>query len=89
MENEKVLLLSKDDCPNCKNLKLFLKMALNDKYAPEIQEVHQVQHAQHFAALVKAHQITSTPALIYKGEVVRYFQPQAVVNFFVKYFGKR
>lgn len=86
---EKVIILTKNDCPNCKNLKLFLKMALGDKYAPDIEEVHQVDHPSRFQALVAQHQITSTPALIYRQDVVRYFQPQEVVNFLHKHLGKR
>jgi glutaredoxin len=84
-----VLILTKNDCPNCKNLKMFLKMALGDKYAPDIQEVHQTEHAEEFLQLVKQHQITSTPAMIYGNDVVRYFQPQDVVSFLHKHLGKR
>jgi glutaredoxin-like protein NrdH len=86
---DKVLLLTKNDCPNCKNLKLFLKMALGDKYAPDILEVHQLDQASQFKELISKYQITSTPALIYNNDVVRYFQPQDVVSFFHKHLGKR
>jgi glutaredoxin len=86
---EKVLILTKNDCPNCKNLKMFLKMALGDKYAPDIQEVHQTDQAEQFLQLVTQYQITSTPAMIYSNEVVRYFQPQEVVSFLHKHLGKR
>jgi glutaredoxin len=83
------IILTKDQCVNCQNLKLFLKMALKDRYQDNLQEVHQTLHADAFQALVKKHQIQSTPAIIMHDEVIRSFEPQAVVNFLVKHFGKK
>jgi glutaredoxin-like protein NrdH len=83
------IILTKDQCPNCQNLKMFLKMALRDQYKDHLREVHQTLHAEEFAALVKQHNIMATPALIYGSELVRGFEPQPVVNFLVKHFGKK
>jgi glutaredoxin len=83
------IILTKDQCPNCQNLKMFLKMALRDQYQGNLREVHQTLQADEFKQLVDQHQIMSTPALIYQNEVVRGFEPQAVVNFLSKHFGKK
>lgn len=83
------IILTKDQCPNCQNLKMFLKMALRDQYKDHLREVHQTNQAEEFAALVKKHNIMSTPAIIYQEEVIRGFEPQPIVNFLTKYFGKK
>ena len=83
------IILTKDNCPNCQNLKMFLKMALRDQYKEHLREVHQTHQAEEFNQLVNAHQVMSTPAIIFQGEVVRGFEPQPVVNFLVKHFGKK
>jgi hypothetical protein len=51
--------------------------------------VHQTNQAEEFASLVKTHTIMSTPAIILGDEVIRGFEPQPVVNFLVKHFGKK
>ena len=86
---EKAIILTKDHCPNCQNLKMFLKMAMKDKYKDNLREVHQTLHADEFNQLIKQHNIMSTPAMIYQQEVIRGFEPQPVVNFLVKFFGKK
>lgn len=83
------IILTKDNCPNCQNLKMFLKMALRDQYKENLREVHQVHQAEEFTKLVAAHQIMATPAIIYQNEVIRGFEPQPVVNFLAKHFGKK
>lgn len=83
------IFLTKDNCPNCQNLKMFLKMALRDQYKDNLREVHQTSHPEEFNALITQHNILSTPALIYEQEVIRGFEPQPVVNFLVKHFGKK
>lgn len=64
-------------------------MALRDKYKDNLREVHQINQSQEFASLVKIHTIMSTPAIILGNEVIRGFEPQPVVNFLVKHFGKK
>jgi glutaredoxin-like protein NrdH len=86
---QQAIILTKDQCINCQNLKMFLKMALQDRYQDNLREVHQTLHAEEFQALVKKHQIQSTPAIIMQDEVIRHFEPQPVVNFLVKHFGKK
>jgi glutaredoxin len=83
------IILTKDQCPNCQNLKMFLKMALRDQYKDNLREVHQTHQAEEFASLVKTHTIMATPAIILGNEVIRGFEPQPVVNFLVKHFGKK
>jgi glutaredoxin-like protein NrdH len=83
------IILTKDQCPNCQNLKMFLKMALKDQYQGHLREVHQTHQADEFNHLVTQFQIMSTPALIYQEDVVRGFEPQAIVNFLSKHFGKK
>jgi glutaredoxin-like protein NrdH len=83
------IILTKDDCPNCQNLKMFLKMALRNQYQAHLREVHQTANPEEFTALVQQHHIMSTPALIYQDDVVRGFEPQPTVNFLVKHFGKK
>ena len=36
----KVKMLTKNDCPQCAALKMFLKFGLNDKYADDIEVVN-------------------------------------------------
>ncbi|MEN9819725.1 MAG: putative glutaredoxin-like protein NrdH [Bacillota bacterium] len=86
---DKAIILTKDNCPNCQNLKMFLKMAMRDQYKDNLREVHQTQHAEEFAQLTKQHNIMSTPAMIYQQDVIRGFEPQPIVNFLVKHFGKK
>jgi glutaredoxin-like protein NrdH len=85
----KAYLLTKDNCPQCTQLKMFLKMALKDAYLEQLQEVHQIKDTDLFNTLVTKHTILSTPALIYQEDVVRGFAPQPVVNFLTKHFGKK
>lgn len=85
----KAFILTKDNCPQCMQLKMFLKMALKDAYLDQLEEVHQVNQQALFNALVAKHAIQSTPAMIYQDDVMRGFAPQAVVNFLTKHFGKK
>jgi len=85
----KAYLLTKDNCPQCTQLKMFLKMALKDAYLEQLQEVHQMKDTDLFNTLVAKHTILSTPALIYQEDIVRGFAPQPVVNFLTKHFGKK
>jgi glutaredoxin-like protein NrdH len=86
---EKAYLLTKDNCPQCLQLKMFLKMALKDAYLDQLQEVHQTNDQDLFNTLVAKFTIQATPAIIYQEEVLRGFAPQPVVNFLTKHFGKK
>jgi glutaredoxin-like protein NrdH len=85
----KAFLLTKDNCPQCVQLKMFLKMALRNQYEGQLELVHLETQPAVFADLVKKHKILATPAIIYGDEVLRGFEPQPVVNFLVKHFGKK
>jgi glutaredoxin-like protein NrdH len=86
---KQAIILTKDNCPNCQNLKMFLKMAMRDKYKENLREVHQTSQADEFKTLVDKHRIMATPAIIFENEVLRGFEPQPVVNFLVQHFGKK
>ncbi len=86
---KQAIILTKDNCPNCQNLKMFLKMALRDQYKDQLREVHQINQKDEFKALVDQHRIMATPAIIFENDVIRGFEPQPVVNFLVKHFGKK
>jgi hypothetical protein len=85
----KAFLLTKDNCPQCVQLKMFLKMALRNQYEHELELVHLESSPDLFKDLVSKHKILATPAMIYGDDVLRGFEPQPVVNFLVKYFGKK
>ncbi len=86
---KQAIILTKDNCPNCQNLKMFLKMALRDQYKDQLREVHQINQKDEFKELVDQHRIMATPAIIFENDVIRGFEPQPVVNFLVKHFGKK
>lgn len=86
---DKVILLTKQDCPNCEQLKKFLHFALQDRYAEDFDLVHREADAVRFQELVNRHHIKETPTLIYHDYVLSGFAPQAVVNFLQQHLGKK
>lgn len=78
---DKVILLTQDNCPNCTSLKMFLEFGLKNKYKDEIEVVHRQSDEQLFTNYVKSYEISSTPALIYKGEVLRDCAPTKAIEF--------
>jgi glutaredoxin-like protein NrdH len=86
---EQAFILTKNNCINCNNLKMFLKMALQDKYKNDLVEIHQELNAEKFNELVKQFNVLATPAIIYQNEILRTFEPQPLVNFLTKHFGKK
>jgi glutaredoxin-like protein NrdH len=86
---EQAFILTKNNCINCNHLKMFLKMALQDKYNNNLVEIHQELNPEQFNQLVKQFNVLATPALIYQNDILRTFEPQALVNFLTKHFGKK
>jgi glutaredoxin len=86
---DKAILLTKDQCPYCDQLKKFLSLALNNKYEDVIIMVHQQREPELFQQYVAQFQITETPSLIVGKDVLKGFAPQKTVDFLVQHFGKR
>jgi hypothetical protein len=82
-------MLTRANCPQCQSLKMFLKMALRDKYAPDITQVNQEEDAELYVELVSKFQILSLPALISGDDVLRKCEPTPTIAFLEKYIGKR
>lgn len=78
----KFYLLTKEDCPNCRNLKTFLDVALEGKYNPKIFIVRKEEDAKHYQELVEKYQLLSVPALIdmETGEMATGFNPPKVME---------
>jgi glutaredoxin-like protein NrdH len=85
----KVFMLTKANCPQCQSLKMFLKLALRDKYANDITQVNQEENLELYTKLVTEHQVLSLPALISGEEVLRKCEPTPTIAFLEKHIGKR
>lgn len=85
----KIYMLTKPDCPQCQALKMFLKMALRDKYGPDIIQVDQIGQASEFKTWVDKFNILSLPALICDDDILRKCNPMPTTVFLEKHLGKR
>lgn len=85
----KVYMLTRANCPQCQSLKMFLKLALRDTYAPDITLVNQEEDAELYTKLVSQYQVLSLPALISGEEVLRKCEPTPTIAFLEKHIGKR
>ena len=63
----KVIMLTKDNCPKCMALKMFLQMGLKDKYKEDIEIIHKESNEELFEEYVNKYEISSVPVLI-KGD---------------------
>lgn len=83
----KFYLLTKEDCPNCRNLKTFLDVALKSHYNPKIFIVRKEEDEEHYNELVEKYQLMSVPALIdiETGEMVTGFNPPKTMELLQKY----
>ncbi len=85
-----IKMLTKPNCPHCQALKLFLKHAMNDKYAPDIEIYDQGEQADVVQTLLDQNNIQAFPSLIASsGETLSGFQPSAVMNFLEKHIVKK
>ena len=85
----KVTLLTKPNCPNCQAMKMFLKLALNNKYEGDIDILDQGEHPDEVARLLELHNIQAFPSMVYGNEVMTGFQPSALMNYLEKHIGKK
>jgi glutaredoxin len=58
------ILLSKDNCPQCENLKKMLAKPMKGKFDDVIQVVHKETNPEEFDRYAKEYNIQSTPAII-------------------------
>jgi glutaredoxin len=86
---EKAILLTKDQCPFCDQLKKFLSLALNNRYEDVIVMVHQQTDPHLFQEYVGHFEIKETPSMIVGDDILKGFAPQKTVDFLMKHFGKR
>lgn len=84
-----VILLTKNDCPQCNQLKMFLKFGLNSKYDNDIKIVNKEADAEEFEKLASKHGILTLPAFIAGDDVLSKTQPTPVVAFLEKHIGKK
>lgn len=84
-----VYLLTKNDCTQCAQLKMFLKFGLNNKYEPDITIVNQEDDVEMFDKLAAEHGILTLPAMIANNEALTKTQPSAVLRFLEKHVGKK
>lgn len=84
-----VVLLTKNDCPQCQALKMFLKYGLNSKYDSDIRIVNKESDTEEFEKLTSEYGILNLPTFIAGGEVLIRTQPTPVVAFLEKHVGKK
>lgn len=84
-----IYLVSKPNCPQCHSLKMFLKMALRDKYADDIKICDQELDEELYYKIVKEFRITSLPALVSGDDILRQCDPTPTVQFLEKHAGKK
>ncbi len=81
-----MIMLTKENCPKCDNLKNYLKFALNSKYDDKIKIIKKEDDIDLFNSLVKEYKIMATPVLIAKdGTVLTDCSPSKVEDFLIKY----
>lgn len=68
---ENIILLTKENCPQCKNLKLMLNNNPKTKAGLEkIKRVHETENPEEYKELTTKYGILSMPALIKDDKVV-------------------
>lgn len=86
---DKIIMLTKPNCPQCNSLKMYLKFALNNKYEDDITILDQVADADVFEEYVTKFDIVGLPAMVFNDEIIRETNPSAVSNFLEKHIGKK
>jgi glutaredoxin-like protein NrdH len=85
----KATLLTKPNCPHCQALKMFLKHAMNDAYANDIEILDLENHQTEVENLLKKHNIQSFPSMIANDDVMVGFLPSKLMSFLEKHIGKK
>lgn len=84
-----VYLLTKNDCTQCAQLKMFLKFGLNNKYEQDITIVNKEDDTELFDKLISQYGILTLPAMVSDGEALTRTQPSPVLTFLEKHVGKK
>lgn len=77
----KVQMLTKDGCPKCTQLKMFLEMGLGDKYKEDIEVIHKAEKPEKYDELVERHSLQTAPVLICGDEVLMNTDPMKAEEF--------
>lgn len=85
----KVLMVTKTDCSHCSQLKMFLEMAMDNKYKEDIEIVHETDNKEKYEELKEKFNIQSAPALIFEDEIMRNYSPMATIEFLEKHVGTK
>jgi hypothetical protein len=70
-------------------MKMFLKLALNNKYDSDIDVIDQGENPDEVSKLLEKHNIQAFPSMIYGSEVMTGFQPSTLMNYLEKHIGKK
>lgn len=84
---DKVIFLSKQNCPKCVSLKKYFELALKNKYAENIEVITLEENQEIFMEYVFKFQLASMPALIYKDDILTDTSPLKVTEFIEKHIG--
>lgn len=83
-----VIMLTKDNCSRCTNLKNYLKMGLRDKYVNDIEIVKLEEDEERFMSYVKKYNLAQMPVLIAGDDFILDVSPSKVCAFLEKHTGK-
>ena len=82
-------MLTKPNCPHCQALKMFLKHAMNDAYANDINVLDLENNEEEVENLLKKYNIQSFPSMIANDDVMVGFLPSKLMSFLEKHIGKK
>lgn len=75
-----MVLLTKEDCPRCKQIKLFIDNALNKEQKNKIQIIKKEDNEELFLEYVKKYQILSLPVIINNDDVIINITNSTILN---------
>lgn len=84
---DKVIFLSKQNCPKCVALKKYFELALKNKYQEFIQVVTLEDNQTEFMSYVEKFGLSSMPALICGDDLLTDTSPLKVNEFMEKHIG--
>ncbi|WP_214873387.1 glutaredoxin [Exiguobacterium sp. s140] len=77
----KMMMLTKEGCPKCVQLKMFLKMGMADKYKDEIEVIHKDEQPERYQELVERFALQTAPVLIHGEDVLLDTTPMKTEEF--------
>lgn len=83
----KVIMLTKDKCPKCLALKMYLEKGLRNQYAEDIEVLHLEDEPDRFYDYVRKFDLLATPVLIAGQDVLLDTAPTKVNDFLKKVIG--